>query len=253
MAVYLILYFSLYAFLGWCTETVFAAIKSKRFINRGFLHGPFCPMYGFASVIIILLSKHVGTGYVNLFVICFFGASIIEYFTGYMLEKIFNAKWWDYSGMPFNLQGRICILYSIIWGLVGIFIIKILQPLGNKLVTKQLSTDAAYILSYMLVAYFILDLIITLIKLFELKSLLLELEDISSEVKNRLSDLKVMAMEKAAIVDYIPKELRERYEDIIEKIAARHSRIFMAFPKLGSERLNKAYIDIRNKIKSKVG
>lgn len=253
MAAYLVLYFSLYAFLGWCTETIFAAVKSKRFINRGFLHGPFCPMYGFASVIIILLSSHIGKSYTTLFVVCFFGASIIEYFTGYILEKLFNAKWWDYSGMPLNLKGRICILYSIIWGLVGIFVIKVLQPIGNKLVTKLLPINAAYILSYILIVYFLLDLIITLIKLFELKNLLLELEDISLEVKNRLSDLKVIAKEKTALIDYIPKELKERYENIIEKIAARYSRIFMAFPRFSSERLNKAFIDIRNKIKSKVG
>lgn len=274
---YLILCFSLYAFLGWCMETVFATIKNKRFTNRGFLHGPFCPMYGFGAVVIILFSGHIGSSYLVLYIICFLGASLIEYVTGFILEKLFNAKWWDYSDDPLNLQGRICITYSLLWGIFGVVIIKILHPFVITPIIKSIPNAAAHIFSYLLTLYFIFDLAVTLIKLLELKNLLSETEGILTEVKNTLVNLKVITMERVAlaesrskeklnkaeniskdfwamkeVIDNIPKELKERYENIIESIASHYSRIFIAFPKLKSIRLNKIFADIRDKIKSKV-
>lgn len=273
----LVLYFSLYSFLGWCTETIYATIKNKRFTNRGFLYGPFCPMYGFAAVLLISIAKPVEGNYVILYLICFFGASVIEYFTGFLLEKLFNAKWWDYSKRILNIQGRICILYSLLWGLCGIFIVKVLQPLGHEFVTALIPKGLAIIISHLLVGYFVVDLIITLIKLSELKSLLKQLDDVYCEVKNILINVKITAKERVALVgnkskeriaeaenlykdiwskreviDNIPKELKERYENIVDRIASRHSRIFLAFPQFNSDKFKKAFSDIRNKIKLKV-
>lgn len=277
-----ILYFSLYSFLGWSIETIFSAVKHHRFINRGFLNGPFCPMYGFASVLLILAGKFIGGNYLLLYLSCFLGASIIEYATGFILETLFNAKWWDYSENKFNLKGRICLSFSLVWGLVGVFIIKILQPLIDIFILKVIPSNMSLILSIFLVVYFSVDLIFTLYNLSKLKGLFMQLEDIMSEIKGSLSQLKILAQDKVTlvsskskdlfnetdffsrelwakelwnrkeIIDSIPKELKERYENVITKIASGYSRIFNAFPQLSSKKFKKAFNDIREKIKMKV-
>lgn len=275
--VFIILYFSLYSFLGWCLETILATIKNKRITNRGFLYGPFCPMYGICSVLIIIIAKPIEKNVIILYLVCFLGASIIEYFTGFILEALFDSKWWDYSNKIFNLKGRICLLYSVIWGFVGVLLIKILQPIISGLMSNFIYSNISSSFSYILIFYFSLDLAITLFKLYELKSLFLQLEDISSEIKNTLINLKILAYDKVTLVgnlskdkfneaenfsrefwskrevmDSIPKELKERYESIINRIVSGYSRIFIAFPQLNSTRLKKAFSDIRDKIKAKV-
>lgn len=273
----LILYFSIYSFLGWCLETTFATIKNKKFTNRGFLHGPFCPMYGLSVVLVILIAKPIEDNYLTLYLVCFFGASIVEYLTGFILETLFQTKWWDYSNQPLNLQGRICVLFSLIWGIAGIFVLKVLHPLVNSFVTQINNLHLSIIFSRLLFIYLLSDFIVTLIKLFQLKSLLFQLYDVSLEVKNTLINLKIVAYDKVTsvsnkskdkfseaeffskdfwnkreVIEEIPKELKEKYDTIVDKIASRYSRVFIAFPQLSSKKFKKSFSDIREKIKSKV-
>ncbi len=275
--VYILLYFSLYSFLGWCLETTFATYRAKHFVNRGFLFGPFCPMYGFTAVSIIMLAENIDGNYIKLYIVCFLGASIIEYITGFVLEALFDTKWWDYSNRPLNLKGRICLLFSFYWGLVGVFLIKILQPILSTFMTSLIDSNASYILFYLLIIYFALDAIMTLNTLLELKRLFIQLEDISTEIKSTILNLKEIAYDKVTLVgnkskdriaesdffsrdfwnkreviDNIPKELKERYDSIVNRIASRYSRLFNAFPHLSSKKLRKSIVEIREKIKLKV-
>ncbi len=274
---YYILYFSLYSFLGWCIETTFTSLRDFRFTNRGFLHGPVCPMYGFSSVILIFFAKYLEGNLFILYIFCVVGASVIEYACGYLLETLFNAKWWDYSSNRFNIKGRICLSFSLAWGLAGVFFIKVLQPLINGFMVKFISHYMAIILSIVLIIYFSLDLIFTLYKLSKLKGLFLQLEDTMTEIKSTLLHLKGLAFDKVTsvgskskdlladseifskdiwnrreILDSIPKDLKERYDNIINKIASGYSRMFIAFPQLSSKKFKKAFNDIREKIKTKV-
>ena len=121
-------YFVIYSFMGWCIESIYATINKREFVNRGFLHGPFCPVYGFGTLSIIILLKPISTNYILLFLGSVFTTSLLEYITGYILETSFNSTWWDYSDNLYNLQGRICLSFSLIWGLVSIFILKVVHP-----------------------------------------------------------------------------------------------------------------------------
>ncbi|HVI41432.1 MAG TPA: putative ABC transporter permease, partial [Anaerovoracaceae bacterium] len=110
-------YFIIYAFLGWCTEVVYAAAKTGQFVNRGFLNGPYCPIYGFGVLFVIYLLHPVIDNLLYIFLGSVLITSAIELAGGYILEEIFHQKWWDYSDMPLNIGGYICLFFSLMWGL----------------------------------------------------------------------------------------------------------------------------------------
>ena len=124
----LVLLFFVYGFLGWCTEVAFAAFKSGRFVNRGFLNGPICPIYGFGLIGVVLLLAPLKGNLWLLFIGACVITTLIELVTGFLLEKLFHAKWWDYSGMPLNIGGYVCLLFSLIWGVACMAIVLWVHP-----------------------------------------------------------------------------------------------------------------------------
>ena len=112
------LLFMTYAFLGWLMEVTLGLIQSKKFVNRGFLIGPYCPIYGFGGLLItFLLQKYVNDPIV-LFFMALIICGILEYVTSYLMEKIFHARWWDYSNKKYNINGRVCLDTIIPFGLL---------------------------------------------------------------------------------------------------------------------------------------
>lgn len=120
--------FFVYAFLGWCTEVSYAALQTGKFVNRGFLNGPVCPIYGFGVVIVLLCLTPLKKNLLLLFVGSVLLTSLLEGLTGFILEKIFHQRWWDYSEEPFNLGGYICLRFSIAWGFACLFVVDMLHP-----------------------------------------------------------------------------------------------------------------------------
>ena len=124
---YFLLFIS-YAFLGWCMEVICKLIQYKRFINRGFLIGPYCPIYGWGALLITILLQKYNNDPLTLFILAMVICSILEYVTSYFMEKIFKARWWDYSTKKFNLNGRICLNTMIPFGLLGLLMIYVINP-----------------------------------------------------------------------------------------------------------------------------
>lgn len=124
-------YFALfisYSFIGWLFEVCCVFYAERRFVDRGFLIGPYCPIYGFSGLIMVLtLNKYINDPII-VFVIIVVIASIMEYITSYLMEKIFKARWWDYSKMTFNINGRICLEISLLFGILGFVLIYIVNP-----------------------------------------------------------------------------------------------------------------------------
>ena len=112
----LLTYFIIYSFAGWVMESIFRSICEKKFINTGFLKGPFCPIYGIGAIIIYVFLSGFKDNIFLLFLMGFIVLSIWEYIVGVLLEKVFNTKYWDYSDHKFNFQGRVCLTNSIYWG-----------------------------------------------------------------------------------------------------------------------------------------
>ena len=125
----LFLLFIIYAFLGWVVEMFYNYYEHKKFVNRGFLIGPYCPIYGVGGLTVtVFLTKYQDSIFVT------FGMSIIlfavlEYFTSYLMEKLFKARWWDYSDKKFNINGRICLETLIPFGILGCVAIYVINPL----------------------------------------------------------------------------------------------------------------------------
>ena len=134
-----IVYFFVFAFIGWIMETCYCAYVMGYFSKRGFLFGPICPIYGYgALILLIILSKFKKNGF-KLFTYAIIIFSFFEYAVSFALEALFSAKWWDYAGRVMNINGRISIFHSFAWGVIAIVFFKSLYPFINKQINKILA------------------------------------------------------------------------------------------------------------------
>ena len=186
-----IFYFFIYAILGWGVEVIYTYFKRRTWVNRGFLYGPLCPIYGigvFAIYTVVgkLMGEMSGRGMFvvfYIFIIVTVLTTLIEWGTGAILEKLFMTKWWDYSTQPFNYKGYVCLLFSLIWGMAGTLLLLYVHPFvvkGVAFIPKELAKTLAVTMLVM----FSLDLIYTIKSLVGFRKLLLELEHITSEYVN---------------------------------------------------------------------
>lgn len=131
-----ILYFFLYSCLGWICECLYCGIPAGHFINRGFLEGPYCPIYGCGALIIIYVLQPFSEHIPALFLAGMILTSILEYVTSYLMEKLFHSKWWDYSNRRFNLHGRICLRNSLMFGVMGVVVMRFVHPFIRSLIAR---------------------------------------------------------------------------------------------------------------------
>lgn len=179
-------YFIIYAHIGWLLEVAYAFRHQHKFVNRGFLNGPYCSMYGFAAIILIFSLKPFSNNLIILYITSFFITSIIEYVTGALLERIFHTTWWDYTDDKFNIKGRVCLGFSVLWGFAAVLLIKVINPLFDKLLKYVLTPTGVIILSIILIII-IIDTIFTLINVSNFNKALDKLKEnfiqITSKVK----------------------------------------------------------------------
>lgn len=160
------IYFIIYAFGGWFCEVVYTYTSHKKIINRGFLYGPICPIYGISLLTLISILNNLKTNIFMEFVVATISISIIEYSVGFTLEKIFKRKYWDYTDDPFNLHGRICLHFSLLWGIASLGVTRLIHPILETAIKHSLSTTLL-ILFLTLFILFILDGVLTLIRLID--------------------------------------------------------------------------------------
>lgn len=160
----IVYFFTFYSFLGWCIEVAYYYKNEHHFVNRGFLKGPFCPIYGCSIVSIVIFLDKYKTNVLILFLLGFLFTSLFEYATGFLLEKTFKAKWWDYSDDPLNIQGRVCLPYSLLWATGEVIIVEIIHPIVNTFV-NMIPSLLGIISFYMIIIYFLLDFSYTLASL----------------------------------------------------------------------------------------
>lgn len=157
----LFLCFISFSFVGWCLEVLYGLFEVKKFVNRGFLIGPLCPIYGIGCLAIYLCLSKYRSDAIVVFVMAVAICSILEYFASYILEKIFKTRWWDYSEMKLNINGRICLEMLIPLGLLGLALVYFVYPfVWNTL--SLLPNMAIYIISMVLLILFVLDLAFSL-------------------------------------------------------------------------------------------
>ncbi len=166
---YVFLIFLVYSFLGYLVEVFFCSrIEKKLVLNRGFCLGPYLPIYGVCCVIMSAFLVRYQKDPFTLFVMGAFVCTAIEYLTSYLLEKIFKARWWDYSERSFNIEGRVCLSNALLFGIGGLCCVYLINPLLTQLLTK-ISPPVLMTLATILLIIFISDVIITIITMWQVK------------------------------------------------------------------------------------
>lgn len=174
--------FLIYAFLGWVAEVAFAAFRSHSFINRGFLNGPICPVYGCGVLAVVAVLYPLRHNLCLLFLCSFVLVSAIEFFTGFLLEKLFHNKWWDYSERKFNICGYICPLFSTLWGVGCLFVLEVLHPIVYRGIRLLPQLPGIIVLTIFCLV-FAVDLGITVASILQFNERLRLLDEIAGKIK----------------------------------------------------------------------
>lgn len=220
---YFALSFFVYGFLGWCTEVAYAAVKQGKFVNRGFLNGPICPVYGIGVGVVVQFLTPLENNLVLLYISSTILVTAIEGITGFLLEKIFHNKWWDYSDQPLNIGGYVCVLFSLIWGVFCVLIVKVIHPLIYKVLT-MIPFVLGIIVMACLAVGLLADLYVTASailkmnrKLETMEKIAAELKDLSNKVGENIYENVMEGMEfqeeKKEQLGNVREELKERLEE----------------------------------------
>ena len=231
----ILIYFITYSFLGWIMESIFRSICEKKLINTGFLKGPFCPIYGIGAIIMLVFLKDFSNNLVILFIVSMIVFTIWEYIVGVLLEKLFHTKYWDYSNNKFNFQGRICLMNSIFWGVLGIVFIKYIHPFIESIITK-IDTKLLIFIYAIIALVMLVDMITSIIKIKNIKSTLEKIENLNREIKEKLKE----------ITEEGKTDILENIQNIIEQLKYKRNKTIMRLYK-NVYRLKKAFPAINTK------
>lgn len=216
--------FMFYSFLGWVWESIYCTAKEKKWADRGFLFGPICPIYGSCVVVASAVFSSIDVlrspdfPIWGIFILCYIGSAVAEFATSWVLEKRFNARWWDYSELPLNIQGRICVPVSIAFGLAGVAVVKFLIP-AIEGVHAIVSPVVYEILAIVLAAIFGADFALTEASL----SALLK------DVKQMHEEFNLKAQERYERVAAAPKVLEQKIAEGKELAEERHEQLAKAY------------------------
>ena len=175
-------FFMLYCMFGWCFESTYCSIKSGHLQNRGFCHGPWLPIYGVGASLLLLFTQGHEENRIYLFLVGFFGGTCLELVTGFLMNKIFHMRWWDYSQNPLNFHGYICLPASIGWGLAAIFVIRVVHPRIAS-IPETWSYITFVVMNTIFYTLFVEDVIFSVIAALELKERVTRLAANSEEIQ----------------------------------------------------------------------
>ncbi len=218
-----LLCFLFYSIVGWAFEVTLYLIRDKKFVNRGFLNGPYCPVYGSGGIMIWLLFGNMQNP-LGIFLSSAVAACTLEYLTSYIMEKLFHARWWDYSEMKFNLNGRICLLGAVTFGTFAILLVYLIHPAVSGML-EQLPDLAIYITAGVLGVLFVVDCIVTVSALLNFHQHLEKIfgyldhaaEQLHKKHRKHLSLREIFTMQR---------------EQILRHLNWQQRRIILAFPRM---------------------
>lgn len=227
----ILFFFYVYCFFGWIIESTWVSAHQKKFVNRGFMRGPFIPIYGFGAITLLLSSAPALEWQINVtlkvaavFFIGTVAASILEYFTGAAMEAIFKVRYWDYSSKKFNLNGHICLFNSLCWGFLSVgmnfFVHKPIASLAEKLGQNVVGyvTGAISI-------YFIVDLTLSFKAAFDLRDLIIHVEKAKEELRIMQMRLDVMIAYAGDDVSHQIDKMQDKLSSITESVIEKKDNI----------------------------
>ena len=224
--------FLIYAMMGWCMEVIWGYIQTKKWVNRGFLVGPYCPIYGWGGVLITLcLSDHTDNPFA-IFCMSIVICGVLEYLTSYIMEKIFKARWWDYRKRKFNINGRVCLETIIPFGLLSCMILYGTNPLLIDFL-ESMTEETLQVLFIICLAIFVTDFIISFTVISRLRKTVKQVDknqtcDNTEEITNKVKEI------------------------LLSSKSALDRRLIKAFPKISIEDVKKRIIETTAQVKESV-
>jgi len=214
-----LLYFFIYCFVGWCFESTYVSLKKRRFVNRGFLMGPFLPIYGSGAIMMLVVSAPFQDNMIATYFAGLVGATALEYVTGVTMEALFKVRYWDYSNQKFNFQGHICLSSSLAWGAFTVLLTKWIHKPIERIVMK-IPQGAVIAIVSVIGAILVVDLVISVKAALDLRAVLYKLEKAKQEMgllKRRLDVVIAIANEENEQRKEQQREQRGQWEQRIEE------------------------------------
>ncbi len=258
------LIFILFSFIGWISEVIYVGVTSAhKFVNRGFLHGPLCPVYGFGGVVILMLPPSLYATWIPLFFASMILCTIVEYFVSWLMEKLFHTRWWDYSHYKIQLNGRICLLNSILFGFLGVVVIHFVYPLMidllNSLGQKVINVSGVIILAVLSV-----DIFFTVRKLVDFANVMKKLKELGETLNSHYGQEEWF--KKGSFMDMInsvieraenrKEEFSQKILEKIEKLQNLHlpsvESFLKKFPSIKSAKYREELNMIKEKVHQKI-
>lgn len=228
-------FFYVYCFLGWLWETCYVSVLKAKWVNRGFMRGPFLPIYGSGAIVVLIFTLPFRTNARLVFLVGMTSATLMEYFTGVAMEKMFHVRYWDYSNQRLNLNGHICLTSSLAWGAFSV----ILTLYGHKPIERfamRMNGNLLEVIVFVLTVYISIDMAESVREAFNLKEVLLSLEESSEEFRRIQKHFEIASA-------FYGGELKERSEAGLRKINSALESGKEMYDRLGeSSRNSKALI-----------
>lgn len=247
-----VLFFFFYCLCGWVWESCYVSIRQRRWVNRGFLHGPLLPIYGSGAIMILLFTLPVRNYPVLLYLSGAAAATLLEYATGAAMERLFKVRYWDYSNQKFNMNGYICLSSSIAWGFFSILLVNLVHPPIARLL---LSIPAAFAepLALVLVAAFTVDTVRSVQAALDLRAMLEKLTEENEELRRLARRVEIVSafaeedlqkfrdrtqVERILLQDRLKAERQKRIENKAERTLRREERLAEALRTLSEAKLS---------------
>ena len=241
--------FFFYSFVGWCVESTYVSLKRKKFVNRGFIRGPFLPLYGSGGLMMLIVSMPFRENLLLTYAAGCVGATALEYVTGVTMEALFKVRYWDYSKNRFNFQGQICLGSTLTWGALTVLMTQVIHPPVERFlfwVPQGILTFGTMLLTL----YFVADFALSFRAALDLRDVLVRMEQAKRELARMQKRLDVLiALADEAKDNYVKERqedwadvldgLAERYEDLTDGVEARFRKIRELLPvsrRLGEKR-----------------
>ena len=212
-----ILFFFLYSFAGWIWESCYVSVRKRRWVNRGFMHGPMLPIYGSGAIVVLISTIGVRENTGLMFLMGMLGATVLEYITGAVMERIFHVRYWDYSNQKLNVNGYICVSSSLCWGCFSVLLVKVIHvPVEEFVLDIPLAVSewAAFLLSVVAAV----DLTQSFNEAMDMKRILVQLEESREQMRRMQEKIKTVSEERM-------EEYRQRAEEFVESYRQRSEEL----------------------------
>lgn len=255
----LYIYFLVYSFIGFLVETTYVFIIDKKLVKRGFLHGPIIPIYGFGALAIIVSLSSFKNNIPLLFTLSILLTSSLEYITSYAMERMFQMRWWDYSQRKFNLNGRICLRNSLMFGILSLVLIRWLHPVFVKSIAK-INPQTLNFITFSILILASLDWGHSMIQVLNFKKYLIEIEELKNKLQKHLKDQDILISFREFLEqreDFFEnlnspiKKLQKRFLLLNQRFINREGKLLKRFPHVTSKRFSKIIDAIKEAYASK--